>query len=289
MPKLTFSGHESFTCRQFWLKKGYDFLHGGHSFTDPDAVVFLGVGKNMVTSIHYWMKSFDLIDEGGALTELASYLLKEGGADPYLEKPGTLWLLHYLLVSRARASLFAIVFNEFRPKYPIFTKSQLVQYVIDTCEDQAVPVSSTSIQRDVDVLVRSYVRPQRKTASIEDDFITLLPDLNLLNALPITRDDAGIRYAIERRPRSDLPMWIVLYAILEKYQGSSVSFRELANDPNGPGMVFALDETALFNQINMMTEHYPNIVFSDDAGVRELQFHVRPEKQQVLNDYYDRA
>ena len=53
MPKLTFSGHESFTCRQFWLKKGYDFLIAGHSFADPDAVVHLGVGKNMVSAIHY--------------------------------------------------------------------------------------------------------------------------------------------------------------------------------------------------------------------------------------------
>ncbi len=106
MSKLTFSGHESFTCRQFWLKKGYDFLVQGYHFFDPDAVVYLGVGKNMVNSIYYWMKSFDLVDDTGLLRPLATYLLADNGKDPYLEQPGTLWLLHYLLVTRGRASLY---------------------------------------------------------------------------------------------------------------------------------------------------------------------------------------
>lgn len=49
--KFTFSGHESFQCRQLWLKKGYDFVNKKKSFNDEDAVVELGVGKNMVSSI----------------------------------------------------------------------------------------------------------------------------------------------------------------------------------------------------------------------------------------------
>lgn len=46
--KYTFSGHDSFHCRQFWLKKGHDFVREGRSFNDEDAVVRLGVVKNMV-------------------------------------------------------------------------------------------------------------------------------------------------------------------------------------------------------------------------------------------------
>jgi hypothetical protein len=51
--KFSFSGHESFFCRSLWLKKGYDALIGGVDFNAPDAVVALGVGKNMVSSIRY--------------------------------------------------------------------------------------------------------------------------------------------------------------------------------------------------------------------------------------------
>ena len=56
--KPTFSGHESFACRLFWLKKGYDFLRAEGNFADLGAVANLGVGRNMVTSIAYWVKAF---------------------------------------------------------------------------------------------------------------------------------------------------------------------------------------------------------------------------------------
>lgn len=58
--KFTFSGHESFQCRHLWLKKGYDFVNKKKSFNNDDAVVALGVGKNMVNSIRFWMKSLQL-------------------------------------------------------------------------------------------------------------------------------------------------------------------------------------------------------------------------------------
>jgi hypothetical protein len=60
--KYVFSGHDSFQCRKLWLKKGYDFLQQGKNFNDEDAVVQLGVGKNMVSSIRFWLKAFIIID-----------------------------------------------------------------------------------------------------------------------------------------------------------------------------------------------------------------------------------
>lgn len=51
MKKLTFSCHDSFNCRVLWLKKGYDFNATNKKFASPDAVVELGIGKNMVNAI----------------------------------------------------------------------------------------------------------------------------------------------------------------------------------------------------------------------------------------------
>lgn len=62
MPKYSFSGHETFHCRQFWLKKGYDFAKQQGQFNDGNAVAALGVGRNMVTSIQFWLKSFGLLN-----------------------------------------------------------------------------------------------------------------------------------------------------------------------------------------------------------------------------------
>ena len=71
MKNLKFSGHETFPCRSYWLKKGYDFIADDKKFTSSDSVVNLGVGKNMVTSIQYWLRAFDVVDDEDNLTDLA--------------------------------------------------------------------------------------------------------------------------------------------------------------------------------------------------------------------------
>ncbi|WP_350105879.1 DUF4007 family protein, partial [Fulvivirga sp.] len=42
---MRFSGHESFQCRYYWLKKGYDYLLEDGNFSSNDAPVKLGVGR----------------------------------------------------------------------------------------------------------------------------------------------------------------------------------------------------------------------------------------------------
>lgn len=73
--KLTFSGHDTFHCRQQWLKKGYDFIKKGKKFTDDDAVVELGVGENMVAGINFWLRAFGVLDKEGNFTEFGVCLL----------------------------------------------------------------------------------------------------------------------------------------------------------------------------------------------------------------------
>ena len=107
--KLTFSGHDTFHCRHLWLKKGYDFIKKGRKFTDDDAVVELGVGKNMVSSINFWMRAFGIIDKDGLLTDFANYILDDAGKDPYIEDEATLWLLHYQLITQNIASTYSLI------------------------------------------------------------------------------------------------------------------------------------------------------------------------------------
>jgi len=52
--KPKFSGHQTFAFRYGWLEKGYNFVKDNRKFNDDDAIVGLGVGKNMVESIKYW-------------------------------------------------------------------------------------------------------------------------------------------------------------------------------------------------------------------------------------------
>lgn len=83
------------------------------NFNAPDAVIDLGVGKNMVSSIRFWLKSFGLYD-GEHLSELADYLFDEvAGRDKYMEDLATLWLLHFTM-QLFRKSRQTLVFNKFK-------------------------------------------------------------------------------------------------------------------------------------------------------------------------------
>lgn len=96
--RYIFSGHESFPCKSLWLKKGYDFVVQEKNFSNPDAVIDLGVGKNMVASIHYWLRVFKIC-KGNQPTWFGRYLFDEtNGKDKYIEDLATLWLLHFSLV-----------------------------------------------------------------------------------------------------------------------------------------------------------------------------------------------
>lgn len=72
--KFQFSGHESFICKQFWLKKRYDFINNNGNFNDEPTVVELGVSKNMVTSIAFWLKAFGITDNNNSVISFGDYI-----------------------------------------------------------------------------------------------------------------------------------------------------------------------------------------------------------------------
>lgn len=290
--KFQFSGHDSFICKQFWLKKGYDFISHKGNFNEESSVIQLGVGKNMVTSISYWMKAFGIADQYNHTTEFGDYIFNERtGKDPYIESIGTLWLLHYHLVKTNKASLYNIFFNEFRRGKTEFTKDQFAKSVQKKI-GQETKVNSNTILADIAVFVRSYFSADIKSAKtdIEDEFSNLLIDLELMKSYQAENAEGKSVewYQIENAIRPDIPARIVFYAILENEQyGSSISFRELLTGYNSPGAVFALNEEGLYQKIEQITDLYKNVVYKETAGIRELQIKGKPDKRKILDEYYE--
>ena len=171
MNSYRFSGHETFHCRHFWLKKGYDFLNYEKEFKNEDAVVDLGVGKNMVVSINHWLQSFGLLNNS-ELTKLSYEVFDNKGYDPYLEDVATMWLLHYNLLSTDYASIYKIVFEEFRKSRVSseFTVNKLCSYLERKLKIEGVVVSQNTIENDVKVFLKNYISISKKgDKNIEDD------------------------------------------------------------------------------------------------------------------------
>ncbi len=283
--KLNFSGHETFQCRTLWLKKGYDFLREGNSFTQADATVRLGVGKNMVSSIKYWMSTFGFLS---GTDELGKFLLSPRGRDPFLEHIGSLWLLHYRIVTYEIASTLSLVFNELRRERPGFTKDQLLNFLKRKCQERNEPFNAHIVERDIGVFLKTYIRPTSKVQNIEEEFAGIFLELDIVEELEEIDGGGVLRYAIPGRQREELPAEIVLFCILsnQKY-GMSISFFDLLNGWNSVGSVFALNDDGLMSKIEEITSHFDGITYKNDAGVREIQFKRKPDRWEVLKRYYE--
>lgn len=291
--KYQFSGHESFICKQFWLKKGYDFIIHKGNFNEESAVIDLGVGKNMVTSISYWLKSFGLIEANHQSTELANFLFdQKKGVDPYVESLASVWLLHYSLIKTSKASLYNLFYNEFRKGRTDFTKEQLLNYIKRSLEDENQKnFNENTINSDISVFIRNYLKPTYKETKIdiEEDFSSLLIDLDLMQSYKAENADGKIVewYKVENKLQLDLPAEVVLFAILdnESYK-KSIAFKELLVGYNSPGVIFALNEEGLYNKIEQIVKTYKGITYTESAGIRELQIKGTLKKWDILHGYY---
>lgn len=280
--RMRFSGHESFTCRLSWLRKGLDFVVDGGDFNDALAVVKLGVGKNMVASIRFWLRAFGLTDEkDDSLTAFGQYLAElDGGKDPYFEKEGTIWLLLYKLISTGYASIYSHFANEFAPGRLRFTEEDLFNALRRKVDFEGLFVVDASLERDISVFLRTMIRPSSRgkvkgKIDIEEVFSGVLVDLELLRTTIV--DVHGEQVAvtlIPRESRPSLPWQVVLHVIMDQmpFGATSISFKDMLNAPNSPGLVFLLSRDGLFEKIEEITKALPDkVVFSQTAGNEVLQ------------------
>ena len=178
--KYTFSGHESFPCKSLWLKKGYDFVVAGNDFNSAEAVIGLGVGKNMVASIRFWLKAFG-ITENDQLTWLGNYLFGESkGKDKYLEDIATLWLLHFNLVFSEEATLYKMFFCGVQRERSHFEREQVLTYVkLRMVEAGKMTLfNENTVKKDIGVLLQNYTLPRKPQSN--EDYSSILIDLDLI-------------------------------------------------------------------------------------------------------------
>ena len=224
--KFTFSGHESFACKTLWLKKGYDYIKGKKDFNSPEAVVHLGVGKNMVSSIRFWYKAFGL-SKDAETNWIADYIFNsEDGKDPFVEDLGTLWLLHFLLIHTKEASLYNLFFTEFHKERHEFDRSQIASFVkrkmIEAGKDNLF--NENTIKKDIGVLLQNYCLPRNPQSN--EDFSTLLMDLDLLRQMD-KKDNVNSRerYFFNVEGKRQVVPEIFLFAILMAKEEEDNSIR----------------------------------------------------------------
>lgn len=279
MKKYSFSGHESFQCKSLWLKKGYDFLYDGNHFTDADSVIKLGVGKNMVSSIRFWLRVFGLCNND-ELTEIANYLLNsEIGRDPYAEDLNTLWLLHFLIINKNIASIYNLVFIDYQRERKEFSRNELQTYIRRKCSvpEQKNVYNENTVKKDIGVFLKNYVVP--KDLKTIEDFSALLINLNLI--IPKSNDS----YTFKDVTIKEIAPEIILFALLSVGDNeTTISLDELQK----LSLIFCMPIVSLIEIIRSLEQSYPDsLVFSDNSGIKNVQFLKVMNKFDILDNYYN--
>lgn len=297
-----FARHETFHLRHGWLRKAYFGVKNTEGpinvFHAEDATEVLGVGKNMVRSIRFWALAAKILEErpNRANTRLSDVKVSRFGAelfewwDQYLEDPASHWLLHWeLLAPKCFLPVWWILLTEFNALE--FTEDDAVEFVSRRVEVSSFDVPNvSSIRKDVNIFLRSYApSPDRQVrAGIDDSFDCQFRELGL-----IRRGASPRTYRFNFGPKSSLPPAIVAFACLQHASrgaaAQTFSIARFTADTGGPGQVFKLPESALYDallaaaesnaEISVgVTNGAPQLVWKGDASVAA---------NQILNRYYD--
>lgn len=296
-----FSGHETFTLRQMWLKKAFSARNGDvvpkSIFTDDSSIAYFGVGKNMVASIKHWALACGVFEEIAEdkstfhISTLWSDILRDDGFDPYCENPATSWLAHWRLAgapsSKHRSTTWWWLFNNVLS--PTFTREEIQSQIMAYATRRGAKASEATVRRDIETCIRSYCPKQ--DAGIEDLAEPMLAELGLI------LDESRGSFSFRRGPKASLPDGILDMAVLDCWSGmsgeSSLAFEALAHGPGSPGRVFKLDENSLAERLLGLETRTGGMLFwTDSSGIRQVmrkdtdQKSVKRLKERLLRGVY---
>ena len=280
LPRIpSFAGHQTFALRAGWLKKGLDAIKGDPQFFARDeALVELGVGKNMVSAIRHWILATNLARASGrdiTATPLGLALFDDDGFDPYLEDPATLWLLHWNGCGPGSAWFSAAYAFNYAREWE-WTREKLSENIATAAARHGKAPSSETLRRDVDVFLNTYAESERAGQNSEDGLDCPLRELGLI--APTFEHHFRFRVG----PKPSLPPAIFAYAVLKFWnwkapRAATISAREIAHEAGSPGVVFKLDENSTLAYLDELAD------VTDGA----LRFEDTPLVRQVVREQSD--
>ncbi len=287
--KVRLSGHQTFPLRYGWLEKGFEYLRSGKLFSDPDAVVQLGVGKNMVDSIKYWCEVTGIV-VSGKISRFADLLLDpEHGWDPYLEDPASWWILHWRLVTNPWFKTTAVaLFSHIRRSE--FSKSEVAEAVIQLVDKERKPPSDKVIMRDVECYLKAYCGSQRLDKKRQGDRLEECPFQELGIIQPV-HDTSRYRFSMGAKP--SLTAEVIGYALGDYFlrcEKQVMSLQSVLYGELSPGQVFMLNENVLVNAVEELQRHPicgAEFGFIESGGIAQVKCTVAFDQiQQLLKLYY---
>jgi hypothetical protein len=298
---VAFGRNETFSLRYNWIFKGLSALKANKDiFTSPDALNILGVGKNMMLSMRYWLLAYQLVEKQNpsTFTNLASYLFDpDEGKDPYLEDINTLWLLHWKLCTNPdHATMYFWFFNVFAKTS--FTKLELNAALEDWLKfHNSKSISPKTLDRDLNMLLKTYSGINVLDKSFEDQLE------NPFHELSIVSKNTDGTYGCYVRERENLSLHVLGFCIAEiqdyfnqddlidaSRDFSMIPVSEIMNSNEFPSIqkIFKTTEDCLYLILEQLVAAYPALFdLTETAGQKNLYIKDKLNPIQFLDDYFN--
>lgn len=299
------SGHETFPCRYTWLPKAVRGLSKNpHLFSDEDqAMVDLGVGKNMVRAIRYWAQATGVVEVKvkGKTYELSAFgatLLGENGLDPFLEDIRTLWLIHWKLATNVENPLLAWDYVLNRWHEPELVPSTVLKALHKEASQYNESPSFVTVEQHFDTFLHTYV-PTRgsKREGQEDTLDCPLVELELLVKIGEREFDHSLGrreaiYAFRRDEKPEITLALFVYCLYDFWQTrhqteTTLPLREVAYGHGSPGQVFKLSEDEVRARVEALAQYTDGFfTYTESVHLQQLRRNGERDCLRLLTEIY---
>lgn len=307
--RLRFSGHDTFPLRYGWLYKAVNLLINKENTEKKadeiakQAIVDLGVGRNMINAIKYWADVTGVtktVYKNGRpaleISELGRLIFDQSagpqsGADPFLEDIGSIWLIHFYLNFNSE-SLTSCRYFFNHCNFQKFEKIRFVDEVYNAAPTLtgADAGKKTTLKKDVDCFLHTYTKKFKANNRFdEEQFSSPLSELGLM------KEFSNGNYVSEFTERKTLPSEIFSYALCrfllrrnQESKSGTLSFDSLLSDPGSPGRIFRLSESGLTNKLDEASENTKGkISWTDTSGLRQITISEELLKDKNYKDFIE--
>lgn len=253
---MKFGQHQTFHLRVNWLRKGISMIKNDpRFFYDTEAAEKIGLGKNMVQSLKFWMMVTNIVKEiKDTENKQTIYELTRFGSlidrfDPYLYYPDTLSMIHFNILERSDPlTTWDWYFNYNNNR--VSTKEELLNELFSwiSSNEIAEPLEK-SIKRDIDCLLRLYT----SDVVVDPEDVTQSP----LSALGLISDHKGLlkKNLVEFKSIGLIALMYVLIKYGELNDTKSISIDEIESSRNLWGKVYHLPRVEIIKALELLEEH----------------------------------
>ncbi len=302
-PAFRFSGHETFPCRYAWLPKAFNAITKNPALLadDEEAMVELGLGKNMVRAVRFWVQVSGVATLAKKadyqVTEFGRSLLGRRGFDPFLEDIRTLWLIHWQLSTQVDEPLFAWDFLLNSWHHPEIRRSEVLDAFRAEARRIERDLSDVTLEQHFDTFLHTYVPTRSRKGDIQEDNLDCpLVELELVERVGERRVDGSGRlepvYAFRREEKPEITPELFIYCLDDfwKKKRSSertLTFRDVAVSAGSPGQIFKLPEADLRRRLEAIeSDSAGAFAYRESSSIQQLSRTRESSSQTLLSSVY---